>query len=123
MALAEELPVYKASYDLLLMIFSLTKNFQKDYKYTIGESLKNEVVDVVTSIYRANSSDEKRSHLSRAREGIEVIRLYVRLLKDLHQINVKQLVAINVHIENISKQLTGWQKSVMKKEGKLSDSI
>jgi len=36
----EELPVYKASYDLLLEIFKFTKNFTKEYKYTIGESLK-----------------------------------------------------------------------------------
>jgi len=37
----DELPVYKASYDLLLEIFKFTKSFAKDYKYTVGESLKN----------------------------------------------------------------------------------
>jgi len=111
MGLTEELPVYKASYDLLLTIFHLSKNFQKDYKYTIGESLKNEVVSMVTSIYRANSSADKSGHLQKARESVEVVRLYVRLLKDLHQISVKQVVNINVHVENISKQLTGWQKA------------
>ncbi|MCD4691470.1 MAG: hypothetical protein K8R79_01035 [Calditrichales bacterium] len=40
----DELPVYKASYDLLLEIFKFTKNFTKEYKYTIGESLKKETV-------------------------------------------------------------------------------
>ncbi|MCE1189272.1 MAG: four helix bundle protein [Ignavibacteria bacterium] len=71
---------------------------------------------MVTNIYRANSSREMSVHLGLARESLEVVRLYVRLLKDLHQINVKQLAAITVHIENISKQLTGWQKSVRQKE-------
>ncbi|MBI2417236.1 MAG: four helix bundle protein [Ignavibacteriales bacterium] len=56
MGLTEELPVYKASYDLLLMIFHVCKDFQKDYKYTLGEKLKNEVSEMVTQIYRANSS-------------------------------------------------------------------
>lgn len=42
MALAEELPVYKASYDLVLAVFNITRNFKKEYKYTLGESLKNE---------------------------------------------------------------------------------
>ena len=40
MALYSELPVYKATYDLLLGIFQFTKEFGKEYKYTVGESLK-----------------------------------------------------------------------------------
>jgi len=39
MALYSELPVYKATYDLLLAIFRFTKDFGKEYKYTVGESL------------------------------------------------------------------------------------
>ncbi len=40
MAIDDELPVYKATYDLLLAIFQFTKEFSKEYKYTVGESLK-----------------------------------------------------------------------------------
>ena len=36
----DELPVYKASYVLLIQIFRFTKNFVKDYKYTIGSVRK-----------------------------------------------------------------------------------
>ncbi|MBK6912164.1 MAG: four helix bundle protein [Ignavibacteriales bacterium] len=111
MALTEELPIYKATYDLVLVIFSFVKNFNKEYKYTIGESIKKEAIEVVTNVYRANCTQDKTIHLTKARENIEVIRLYIRLLKDLHQINVKQLVFVNVYIENVSKQLTGWQKA------------
>jgi len=34
------LTVYKQSYDLLLDIFKLTKEFNWEYKYTIGEKFK-----------------------------------------------------------------------------------
>lgn len=40
MALYSDLPVYKSTYDLLLAIFCFTKDFGKEYKYTVGESLK-----------------------------------------------------------------------------------
>jgi hypothetical protein len=60
MALYDELPVYKASYDLLLEIFKFTKNFTKEYKYTVGESLKKEMLELITLIYRANSKIEKQ---------------------------------------------------------------
>ncbi|MGD1008261.1 MAG: four helix bundle protein [Ignavibacteriaceae bacterium] len=111
MALAEELPVYKAAYDLVLVVFGLVKNFNKEYKYTIGESLKKETIEAITNIYRANINQEKSALLVKARENIEVVRLYIRLLKDLRQISIKQIAFVNTHIENISKQLTGWLKS------------
>ncbi len=110
MAKYDELPVYKASYDLLLEIFKFTKNFTKEYKYTIGESLKKETVELITLIYRANSKKEKFNTLQVAREHIEVIRLFIRLMKDLKQISLKKFVQVNKQVENVSKQLTGWQK-------------
>jgi len=48
-----ELPVYKATYDLLLAIFQFTKEFSKEYKYTFGESLKKETIELLSLIYRA----------------------------------------------------------------------
>ena len=56
--------------------------------------------------------DELVRSLQHAREKIEVIRLFVRLMKDLKQISLQKFVQINQKVENVSKQLTGWQKSV-----------
>ncbi len=36
MAFYVDLPVYKATWDLLLVIFKLTKNFTRECKYTVG---------------------------------------------------------------------------------------
>ena len=68
MAPFNDLPVYKATYDLLLGIFQFTKDFAREYKYTVGESLKKETVDLLTLIYRANSRRDKAETLQTARE-------------------------------------------------------
>ena len=112
MALFSDLPVYKATYDLLLGIFRFTKDFSKDYKYTVGESIKKETLELLTLIYRANVKRDKNEVLQEARERIEVIRLFIRLMKDMQQISIKQFVQINESVENVSKQLSGWQKSI-----------
>ena len=78
----------------------------------MGESLKKETIELITLIYRANSRKDKYDTLQFAREHIEVIRLFIRLMKDLKQISLKRFVQINKQVENVSKQLTGWQKSV-----------
>jgi hypothetical protein len=114
MALHSELPVYKASYDLLLEIFLFTRNFSKEFKYTIGESIKKETIELLTLIFRANSRRDKEQVLQEAREHIEVIRLFIRLMKDLHQIGLQKFVQVNKQVEEVSMQLTGWQKAMRK---------
>jgi hypothetical protein len=112
MATYDNLPVYKASYDLLVELFRFTKDFSREYKYTLGESIKKETVEMITHIYRANGTLDRRGERIRAaRENVETIRLFLRLLKDLRQISLEKFVFLNVKIESVSKQLSAWQKS------------
>lgn len=118
MAIYTHLPVYKESYDLLVELFRFTKSFTREYKYTIGESIKNEIIAMITNIYRANSTYTKKDKIQAAQENIETIRLFLRLTKDLKQINLSKFVQLNTKIESVSKQLTAWQKSVSKNIGR-----
>lgn len=80
----DNLPLYKTSYDLLLQIFEIVKKFEKQYKYTLWDKIKNEIIDLITSVYRANSSfDERLKNIKKTREQVEVLKLYLRLCKDL----------------------------------------
>ena len=63
---------------------------------------------MIINIYRANCSKNKIEYIVSARENSEVIRLLVRLLKDLRQIQVSKIAKLNLSIESLSKQLTGW---------------
>ena len=106
-----ELPVYKTTYDLLLSIFQFTSDLNRAHKYTVSRSLKEDTIELLTLIYRANSKYRKAEILQTAREQLEVMRLFIRLMKDMKQISLGKFVKINVVVENVSKQLTGWQKS------------
>ena len=111
MATYDHLPVYKVSYDLLVELFRFTKDFNREYKYTLGESIKKETIEMITNIYRANSSYSKREIIQSARENVETIRLFLRLLKDLKQVGLQKFVYLNEKIESVSKQLAAWQNS------------
>ena len=87
---------------------SLPRAFSKEYKYTVGESLKKETIDLLILIYRVNTMHDKSAVLQEAKERIEVIRLLIRLMKDLHQIRIKNFVAINTIVEEVSK-VCQWQ--------------
>jgi hypothetical protein len=105
------LPVYKASYDLLLEIFIFSKDFSREMKYTIGQDLKKDVIDLMVGIYQANRVYEKKEIIEKTREKLVIIRLYVRILKDLKEISLKKFTHINLKIEDVSRQLAGWQNS------------
>lgn len=114
------LPVYKTSYDLLLIVFDITKSFEKQYKYTLWDKIKNEIIDLISSVYRANNSFESRlKNIKKSREQIEVLRLYIRLCKDLKLIKLERFVDLSEKIESLSKQLFAWENSIkIKKETK-----
>lgn len=114
MAIYDTLPVFKKGYDLLIEIYKMTTGLSREYKFTVGEKLKNETLELLLQIYKANLSWGKEIHIDKCRENTEAVRLLIRLLHDLRQINIKRMIALNALIESVSKQLSGWKKSVGK---------
>ena len=51
MALYYNLPVFKDVYQLILKIFDYTKDFPREYKFTLGQDLKRDGINLVRSIY------------------------------------------------------------------------
>jgi hypothetical protein len=111
MAIYTELNVYKCTYNLLYELLAASKSFNRDFKYTLGENLKNEMINAMMYVWRANSTYDKVNYIDMARESIEKCRLYIRLLYDLRQISIENFTKWNIAIQNISKQLSGWGKS------------
>lgn len=116
MARYNNLPVYKLTYDLLLEVFKIVKLFPREYKYNLWDKIKNEIIDLIWNIYKANSSfDDRLSKIKSSREQVETLRLYFRLSKDLLILNLNKFVSISEKIESLSKQLYSWEKSFSKK--------
>lgn len=110
MATYDNLPVYKAAYDLFQNITLLRSQLKREYKFTIGERLLNETIELIINIYKANRSKVKSEFIAEAQQQTEIIRLLLRLIKDIKEISLKRFIALNQKIETVSKQLTAWMK-------------
>jgi len=121
MAVYSNLPVFKASYDLVLEVFTLCAHLSKDYKYTVGERLKNELMSLMTGIYEANLADGKTEVLQQCRRNVVAVKLYIRLLYDLKVLSVKRFASLSEKVDVISKQLSAWNKSMEMKKGKKNE--
>ena len=72
MALYYDLPVFKETYALTLRLFELTQNFPREYKFTLGQDIKHDCINLVRSIYRANKCKDKAIYLEHFLDNFEV---------------------------------------------------
>lgn len=110
MAVYDQLPVFKQTYDLLLTILNLSAHFSRDMRYTLGQDIKREIIEVQKLIYQANANHEKDEFISKARVLMVGIKLEIRILFDTKQISMKQYAGCCEMAESISKQLASWQQ-------------
>ncbi|MCR9290807.1 MAG: four helix bundle protein [Bacteroidetes bacterium] len=109
MALYYDLPVFKEVYQLVLKIFDYTKDFPKEYKYTLGQDMKRDSIQLVRSIYRANKAKDKREYLEQFLDDFEVLKLEIRLCVDMKILSIRKQAELSQMMESIGKQITGWR--------------
>lgn len=102
MALYYDLQVYKDVYRLTLLLFQYTKDFPKEYKYSLGEDIRRDSNDLVRSIYRANKVPDKTPELDSFMDDFEVLKFELRLMKDLHLVSVGKYSEISRITDGIS---------------------
>jgi len=110
-ALYYDLPVFNDMYRLTLKIFELTQHFSREYKFTLGQDMKRDCLVLVRSIYRANKNKEREVYLEQFLDEFEVLKLEIRLCKDLKLITIKEQALLALSMDTIGKQITGWRNA------------
>jgi hypothetical protein len=101
-------------YGLLLDIFRRVEKLDRSHKYTIGERLKNECLDILKNIYQASRARDdmtKKIYLNEILDSIIHIKVLLRILKDLGAMSTKNYASFQEKIESVSKQATGWSNA------------
>jgi hypothetical protein len=111
MALYYDLKVFKDVYQLILKIFEYTKDFPREYKYTLGQDMKRDAIVLVRSIYRANKAKSKTEYLETFLDDFEILKLEIRLCVDMKILSIKKQSEIALLMESIGKQITGWRNA------------
>jgi hypothetical protein len=107
MALYYDLPVFKEVYKSILVLFEVTKDFPKEYKFTLGQDIKRDGKHLARSIYRANKAKNKVEYLEAFLDDFELIKLEIRLSVDMKILSIKKQDEISLLKDSIGKQNTG----------------
>lgn len=110
--MAQEMPIFTRTFDLLAWLLPVTNNFPKAIRFTYTQRLLNSAFDLREYLEEANIRRGKArlERLDRADEALSKLRLYLRLgfrwgwLKPGQYNHVFQIVA------EIGRLLGGWRK-------------
>jgi hypothetical protein len=111
MAQYQHLPIYKQTYDILLRTMTATKEFPREYKYTLGQKIKDELIELVVMIYRANTATDKARHIESIVERVQAIQLMLRLSHDMRILPRRHHAALSEMTDELARQAQGWLKS------------
>ena len=95
MALYYVLQVFKDVYTLVQKVFLYTPEFPREYKYTLGQDMKRDAIQLVRSIYRANKAKYKVVYLETFLDDFELLKFEIRLWRVLVPLVMCYIVPLN----------------------------
>lgn len=106
-----ELAVITKTYDLMLWFLPQIVTIPRVHRFTLGERMENQLCELLELLIEARYTKEKAHLLRKANLTLEKFRFFVRLLKDLHFINLKKYEFLSRQIVDIGSQIGGWLKA------------
>jgi len=104
-----KLIIYQKTYEFLLELYKLVRQFPKSEKYVLGQRLENTIINIIENIIEANMRIEKEKlpFLTKANVELEKVRIYLKLSKDLGFLSIKQYKTMNSKLREIGRLLGG----------------
>lgn len=109
-----DIPIFKKSYDLYKALNEYRRIIPKKDRFTVFERCEQTMLDILEGILMAGSQkkEEKAPILKRTSLKLNVLRVFIRLLKDVRAIDTKKYVILENMVDEIGRMLGGWIKSI-----------
>lgn len=108
-----EIPILKKSYDLYKTFHEYRTLVPKQNRYTLYERCENSILDMLENLLEAGygKHSNKQERLEIASIKLNLIRFFVRLMKDTKSLDTKKYLTLQLHIDEIGRMLGGWIRS------------
>ncbi|MDD4290228.1 MAG: diversity-generating retroelement protein Avd [Patescibacteria group bacterium] len=109
-----DIPIFKKSYDLYKLFNDYRRFIPKQDRYTIFERSENIILFVLENIMQASSESkqDKLSTLEKTSTKLNMLRIFIRLMKDIKTIDTKKYLILENAVDEIGRMLGGWIRSI-----------
>ena len=105
-------PIVVKTYQLTLWYLKKIERFPKNHRFTLGEKIQNEMIELLMIFTEAIYSKDKKELLLKANLIVEKLRILTRLLNDLNILNVDNKRFVLDSLNEIGAMNGGWSKSI-----------
>ena len=111
MALHTDLEIHKVAEELLGLSLDLVRNIPRDLKQVVGAKIRDECLQVLVLIGRANMTREKLPHINLLLESILMLNYLLRALTNRGLISKGQHAKAMMMTASVGRQANAWKKS------------
>lgn len=111
MALHTDLEIHKVAEELLGLSLDLVRNIPRDLKQVVGAKIRDECLQVLVLIGRANMTREKLPHINLLLESIWMLNYLLRALTNKGLISKGQHAKAMMMTASVGRQANAWKKS------------
>lgn len=99
------------AYDTLLWLINHVGKFPRSHRFVLGERIETRMLTVLELLIRAAYSQDKKTTLQQANVELQILRLLVRVGRDLEFTSAKQYEHISRELVGLGQQVGGWAKA------------
>ncbi len=109
-----DIPIFKKTYELYKTLHEFRRLVPKQDRFSIFERVDTTTLDVIEGIMLASGQQKtvKLSSLERTSLKLNMLRVFIRLMKDTKALDNKKYIALESMIDEIGRMLGGWIRSI-----------
>lgn len=115
MALTEDLKIYRSMYKLLLAVIDARNDFDKSFKYVVGERMVSASLECVTLIHYANEdrrAGARSEHLDKFLIEFDILKTLTMVCRDRRQFKKDTVLAdVFMLVADVEAQAGAWRRS------------
>ena len=104
--------VVTKTYTFVKWLLPKVENFPRAHKFTVGERLTANGLDLLTTLVEAAYSSRKEELLQTANRKVNSTRYLLRLAQDLHLLTMDSYAFSAGELDEIGRMVGGWMKSL-----------
>ena len=107
-----DIPIFKKAYELYKLFHGYRKVVPKQDRFTVFERCENIIIELIEGIIRAGTQQKpaKIDTLELASGKLNMLRIFIRMMKDVKAIDNKKYVVLENTVDEIGRMLGGWIK-------------
>ena len=98
-------------YQLVLWLIPILDNLPRRQKFQLGDRIETAALDILQTLIEAAYTKERQALLQKANLGLEQLRFWIRLAKDLQLLDFKRYEHAARLIDDLGRQVGGWLRA------------